>query len=1019
MSPRSIPVALLLAAVMGGLFLLRPACLSGQEPPDTVRVDSTRIRLFEQLKELSRAPGIDSTWFVPDSLLSDSARAEREARLTGRRLPVEGAPPRSGLGTADSVMTALMAMKGYAITEYASAGADFEAQRKQLTLESTAENKARLVRDGEELTADSALIYSDETGKVYTTGTEAIYQPKEGDPVNSARIVFDLNESRGTALDARTRYNAGMGEWNLRGDELLVGQDAVYGHSVLFTSCDEEVPHYHFASDNIKIVGDNILVARPVKLYFADVPVMWLPFIATSTKTGRASGILTPTFSVNDIVRASSSYSRRISNIGFYWAASQYWDMTVALDWWSGQQTSLTGAVQYQWARQFLGGNLNFRQFWGEDGSTNMAFDASGNWDQSERTSLRFRARYASSNALVRETSFDPREVVQSIDSEGGLSHRFSFGNLTLAGNRRQYLSDDRVEMTLPDVRFSLSPKTFFQASPSQARFYNNVTWSGSTSFRRSISDRVAQPDSSFSSSRADVVNTSASMNSSLTLGNLSVSSSVQMKEGLVQDVPIGYDPETDTSLGYEDQARTDLSWNASMGYQQRLVGSTTFTPNLTFSGRLLRSDSDSLANDFVSAPARFSLGATLKSDIYGFFPGFGNFDAIRHKISPSFNFQYSPKVTSDPIQEAVFGATEIRRQRTLGINLNQTFEARLKDEAAEARALELDSMRVDSLNLVADSLDTYLRMSGANPGDTLFLRVDSMIAEIDSLLADTAAASQSQREAQKVLLLSLQTSAMTYDFETADEKGNWLFGFQSATLSNTVSSDYLRGLTIRVTHDLFEDQTVADGGGEGGTTSTRKFSPHLSNLNFGFSLSNQTTLFQKLSSLFRRGEEKADSVAVFPGAEEEEVDPFASGPLDQASTIPGGGGPQGGPRRSGGGRVGEWRANLRYSLQRPRDKTRLSNQMIQSTLTFTPTEKWEVSWRTGYDVTSQSFTDHSIRLTRNLHRWEAYFDFLQTATGNWSFRFEVALTDEQDLHFDYQQRSIQGGQTTGRRRGF
>ena len=77
------------------------------------------------------------------------------------------------------------------------------------------------------------------------------------------------------------------------------------------------------------------------------------------------------------------------------------------------------------------------------------------------------------------------------------------------------------------------------------------------------------------------------------------------------------------------------------------------------------------------------------------------------------------------------------------------------------------------------------------------------------------------------------------------------------------------------------------------------------------------------------------------------------------------------------------------------------------------------MSWRTGYDVTNQSFADHSIRLTRNLHRWEAYFDFLQTATGNWSFRFEVALTDQQDLHFVYQQRSVQGGQTAGRRRGF
>ena len=117
---------------------------------------------------------------------------------------------------------------------------------------------------------------------------------------------------------------------------------------------------------------------------------------------------------------------------------------------------------------------------------------------------------------------------------------------------------------------------------------------------------------------------------------------------------------------------------------------------------------------------------------------------------------------------------------------------------------------------------------------------------------------------------------------------------------------------------------------------------------------------------------------------------------------------------RSGGG-AGSWNASLSYSLQRPRSKLSPSNQMLQGNLTFSPTEKWDVSWRTSYDITEGSFNDHLIRLSRDLHRWEANFDFRQTATGNWSFRFEVALTDQQDLHFDYQQRSVQS--ETGFRR--
>ena len=80
---------------------------------------------------------------------------------------------------------------------------------------------------------------------------------------------------------------------------------------------------------------------------------------------------------------------------------------------------------------------------------------------------------------------------------------------------------------------------------------------------------------------------------------------------------------------------------------------------------------------------------------------------------------------------------------------------------------------------------------------------------------------------------------------------------------------------------------------------------------------------------------------------------------------------------------------------------------MLQATLRFQPTEMWEMSWRTSYDIEAQAFNDHSIRLSRDLHRWRANFDFLQTATGNWSFRFEVSLIDNSDLKFDYQQRSL------------
>jgi hypothetical protein len=985
--------------------------------PDTVQVDSTRLRIQQRLQGLARPPGIDSTYFLPDSLLPDSLRELREAaraRQPGaRRTPTPA--PRPEPAGVDSVLAALRAMEGYTLTEYQSREADFDAKDRRLVLLGTPTDHARLIFDGQEVTNDSALVYDEASGRIFTLGRDAVFRPREGDPVNSRVLVFDVDGRRGTALDARTKFHAGA-DWIVHGDLTSVSETASHGSDLSFTSCELEEPHYHFASSNVKIVRDNVMVARPVVLYFADVPVFWLPFMAQSMDRDRASGLLTPTFSVNDIVRTSRGYRRRVSNIGFYWAMSDYYDSTVFLDWWSGEHVSLTGSVRYNWARQFLDGGLNFRQFWREGGGSEMAFDANNNWQMDERTNLRFRARYASSSSFIRRTSFDPIEVVQSIDSEGGLSRRFDFGNLTLSANRRQFLTDDRVEMTLPNVSLSLSPQTFFRASPTQARFYNNMTWSGSGSFRRSISDRPQRPDTvAFSPSLADQVRTNASFNTGLNLGNLSLSSGFSMSENVVKGVPLKGEPvgeDPPPVLGFQDQADAEVSWNASLGYQQRLVGSTSLTPSLSISSRLVRSDADTLASSFVGAPSRVSLSLALRTDLYGFFPGVGPFEAIRHKLSPGFDYSYAPKVSPTAVQEAVFGSREVGAQRVLRISLNQTFEAKRREDPSAAAAQP-----------AAPGAAAPPAPSPGMPEDTLGVGLESTATEAraeDEVGGEgESGAPRSRQEGQKVTLLALRTTAMTYDFERAAELGNWLWGIETTQLTNTISSDYLRGLNLTMTHLLFDDP--AQGGGAGGQPGDgqdprRKFSPHLTQMNFGFSLDSRSLPFRLLSSLLGGEPEASSTVRAAPATtQDEQESPFAPTLTDESSIIPVGDGPARRARVGEPGGAGGWRANLSYSLQRPRSETQSSNQMLQGTLSFNPTENWEVSWRTSFDVANQSFNDHYLRLTRDLHRWEAYFDFRQTATGNWSFRFEVSLTDNRDLHFDYQQRSIQDA--TGARR--
>lgn len=925
--------------------------------------DSLQDVIRERLERLTRRLG-DTTGLTPDTTTDDN------------NLDM--------VSTSDSTLLELLALPGYDLVQYRGQAANFETRSRVLTLYGNEGTEAVMTREGLELAADSALVFDEKTGRLVTLGDSARYRPEQGDEVLTRRIIFDLNEDRGTASDVNTTMDAGLGEWIVRGDFPWVNADMSFGHDVMFTSCDHEEPHYHFVAREIKMSDGGTLVARNVLLYFADVGVMWLPFIAQSTEQGRRSGLLPIRFSVNDIVRTSGSYARRLSNVGFYWAINDYVDAQMGVDWWSGNYTAVTGQTQFRWLRQFMDSNINFRQFWRVEGGTETAFDASYNWEISERSKLRLSGRYASSAAFVRQNSFDPREVTQSIDSEGGFNRRFDFGTLSLSANRRQFLSDDRVEMTLPTANFSLSTITLLPAPFNRARFYNNATLSASARASRSIRDqpaRMMMSEEPFSLSMADSENLRGGLSLNLSAGNFSIAQSFDYNRDINRGLPADFfDPmampmrragvgsvgDLQRSVLFApgvlddiDFAKNNLTWSTSFNYQQTLVGSTTITPQLAISGRSISSDTSTVAGGgFVSAPARIAFGAQLKSDVYGFYMG----GRLRHKITPSFDFAWSPEVTPNAVQQATFGNQAVQPKRELIFGLNQTWEMRVDDEEADSAAAA-------------------------------------------AAARDPSGGPSRLPQSEKVTVLALRTSAVTYDFEQASQLGHFTRGFRdNLSLSHQISSDYLRGLTVSLEHLVFDDT----GGGPAG--GARAFSPYISNVNLGFSMGSQTAVFRWLRRL-AGGESAADtarSAAQTPGADQEDrSDPagFEDEDLGESTVVPVGGRQRTQPRRQQGD-VGKWDANISYSLARMRGVAGGDNQMIQGTLNFQPTEKWSVRWRTSYDVVTGAFNDHMISLQRQMHRWEADFSFRQTATGNWTFLFEVALSDNRDLHFDYEQRT-------------
>ncbi len=154
-----------------------------------------------------------------------------------------------------------------------------------------------------------------------------------------------------------------------------------------------------------------------------------------------------------------------------------------------------------------------------------------------------------------------------------------------------------------------------------------------------------------------------------------------------------------------------------------------------------------------------------------------------------------------------------------------------------------------------------------------------------------------------------------------------------------------------------------------------------------------------------------------------------AAPPAPAPSTFPPSGSPDqqasrppppvfGGPRGMVGGPGGEqgFSLNLSYTLSRTRPPataptvlavTPQNREQLNATLSFQPTDKWQANWATSYDLVTHEFSEHNVRLERDLHRWRATFSFVKSSNGNFAFSFSVSLLDEPDIKFDYEQQTV------------
>lgn len=877
---------------------------------------------------------------LPDSLLTDSLRALRDS-LTVRRDSLAQAnleTRREGLSGGDfperdAIFESLQSQAGFDVVEYRGETVRVGVPRETLDLE----GKAQLNRVGDVLTADTIRYLGDRRFIEARSNIELL--GSDGSSARSPTLAYyDVDRLRGTLFDAESSFNDGGTEWRVFGNVIPLAQDTIYATHSAFTSCDLERPHYTFRAGQLKMVSRDVLVAWPVTLYISRVPVFWLPFFAADIRQGRRSGIIPPRFGINDIVQTSGSTSRNITDFGYYWAISDYFDAQATVDWFSGNYTRVNGAFRYRFLKQFLRGSVIYSQSFSETGN-NLRVQAGHDQELGLNTTLRAAINYVQDTRIFQDQSVNPNEQTQSIDSDVGLNHRFPFGNLQASARRQQYLDGSRTTTTLPNVSFSISPVTLFAAPRNRAGPFNNMTLDGSTRFSRMTTD---------ADSASDVATTTGGASSTLRVGQLTISNDASIRdlETIAQDsVFLDLPPTTETTL----------DWSSTARYQIDLIGSTSLSPTAMLTGGRFRSEGT--GGDFVSVPGRASLGATLRSDVFGFYPGFGPFTRLRHKVTPSVTYAYSPAVDVDSALAAVpgFPASSGDARNQLSFNINQTFEAKLGEPVSAPDSVIADTLVGGPLPVV-DSVSTTV---GVTSGRRL-------------APGERPPPTQAPRD-RTIKLLGINTSVFTFDFERA-KRGEPVLVTDQVT--NGLTSDLLRGLTINMVHDLFD-----------GTGPDRTFDLFLSRLTANFSLSSGSGL----GDIFGVGGGGG------PGPSQAGVslldrfrDPAIYGGDDP---FDGGSGP--------------WSASFTYSLQRSREsEAGVESQALQSTIALRPTTHWSIRWTTQYNLTDSEFGQNVITLDRDLHRWLASFQFARSPNGNTIFQVSISLKDAPDIRGDYSQRT-------------
>ena len=568
------------------------------------------------------------------------------------------------------------------------------------------------------LNAKPLAIGDSSNNHIYPTITE-----KGRDPMTGDEMIYNLKTKKGRITKGSTKADDGFYTGNQIRNE---SEKVLFIENSTYTTCDLDTAHFHFESSKMKIIQNDIVIAKPIILHIAQIPILGIPLGIFPHKGGkRHSGWIMPSYG------DSKNRGQYIQGLGFYWAPNDYWDSKFTTGFGDKQGISFKIKTLYK-VRYKYSGSINFfnRQYLsGSDNITSLndnkntsttlkwihKQDLRNNQSLNGNITFSTNGNYNKNYGITETERMDQKAISNVSYSKRWPKAKNSF-NLNFYSNK-DLLIDDKIN---PESRFYVIPKkadnqlyietrTFpkfsfrhgqsdlFPTSATKKKWYNNINWNYGLNFNNQDKDYYEsyQIDSAqFSWDTNDKLNKQDNV--------LLHTSRINAPQKLFKYITIN--PSINLKSAWVNKYK-----------EGKWIDSTKTFDEIDQEGFAFRTTGS------------FSLNSNTQ--IYGIIPiSFGPVSTVRHVISPSIGYSWTPDFSQplfgrnlnyfsngtdsdgenyyfDKFKGSMAGSTPKSERKSMNFGMNNVFQAKVKKDTSEKK-IDLFNWKINSsYNFAGDSL--------------------------------------------------------------------------------------------------------------------------------------------------------------------------------------------------------------------------------------------------------------------------------------------------------------------------